>query len=255
MTNNIITIANKFRIYSIAAQWERIEKSPSLSSAISQLLIWEDEERKRRRFDLLMRKNGLKKLDFMANFDWKWPTKIDKEQIEDFFSLKFMIENVNIVLIGANGLGKTMIAQNLIHAASSQGHSALFVESARMLDDLITQTKNVGLERALLRYVKPKLLAIDEVGYLAYDTRHADLLFQLMNRRTENSSTIITTNRPFAEWPSVFPNAASVTALVDRLIERCEVAKIEGASYRAKKFKEREIQRRANKKDASLAVD
>ena len=255
MTNNLIKTANYLRIYSIAAQWENIEKKPALLSVLTELLTWEEEERKRRRLELLMRKNGLKQIDFMADFDWKWPKKIDKEQIEDFFSLKFMIENVNIVLIGANGLGKTMIAQNLIQTACKQGYSALFVESSRMLADLMTQTANVGLERALLRYVKPKLLAIDEVGYLAYDTRHADLLFQLMNRRTPNSSTIITTNRPFAEWPSVFPNAASVTALVDRLIERCEVSKIEGASYRTKKFTERENQRRTNKKNNSLGIE
>jgi DNA replication protein DnaC len=98
------------------------------------------------------------------------------------------------------------------------------------------------------KYLKPKLLAIDEIGYLSYDNRHADLLFQLINRRSRNSSTIITTNRAFAEWPSVFPNAACVSALVDRLIEKCEICKIEGASFRAKKFQEREAARTANKK-------
>ena len=248
MTNNLVQIANKLRIFSIDAQWENIEKLPELLNNVTKILHWEEEERRRRHLDLLARKNGLKKFDMMSGFDWLWPKKIDKEQIEDFFSLRFMVENVNIVLIGPNGVGKSMIAQNLVYSASQQGYSSLFVESARMLDDLITQTTNVGLERALQRYVKPKLLAIDEVGYLAYDSRHADLLFQLMNRRTKNSSTIITTNRPFAEWPSVFPNAASVTALVDRLIERCEVSKIDGDSYRAKRFKEREITRVKNRK-------
>ena len=114
MTNEFLQRANKLRIYSIASQWEVIEKRPELLKHITQLLAWEEEERNRRRLDLLVRKNGLKKFDFMATFDWQWPKKINREQIEDFFSLKFMIENVNIVLFGPNGVGKTMIAQNLI---------------------------------------------------------------------------------------------------------------------------------------------
>jgi DNA replication protein DnaC len=248
MTNNLPQKANQLRIYSIASQWETIQKKPELLNYVTQILTWEEEERKRRRLELLVRKNGLKSLESMAIFDWKWPKKINREQIEDFFSLKFMLENVNIILIGPNGVGKSMIAQNLVHTASQQGYSALFTESANMLDELIKQATHLGLERALQRYVKPKLLAIDEIGYLSYDTRHADLLFQLMNRRSKNSSTIITTNRPFAEWSSVVPNAACVTALVDRLIERCEVCKIEGDSFRGRRFQEREAKRQLNKK-------
>jgi DNA replication protein DnaC len=248
MTNNLMQRANQLRIYSIAAYWDEIKKIPKLMEHIEQILSWEEEEKKRRQLDLLVRKNGLKKFDFMAEFDWKWPKKINREQIEDFFSLKFIIEKSNIVLIGPNGVGKTMIAQNLVHTASQQGYSALFVESSRMLNDLIIQTTNSGLEKALQRYVKPKVLAIDEVGYLAYDSRHADLLFQLMQRRSKNSSTIVTTNRSYSEWPSVFPNAACVTALIDRLIEQCEVSKIEGDSYRAKRFQEKEMARQSARK-------
>jgi DNA replication protein DnaC len=252
MKNNLVQRANQLRSYCISMYWEEIKKTPKFMEYIEQILDWEEEEKKRRHLDLLVRKNGLKKFDFMADFEWKWPKKINRAQIEDFFSLRFMIEKSNIVLIGPNGVGKTMIAQNLIHTASQQGYSALFVESSRMLNDLIIQTTNAGLEKALQKYVKPKLLAIDEVGYLAYDSRHADLLFQLMQRRSKSSSTIVTTNRPFAEWSSVFPNAACVTALIDRLIEQCEVAKIEGDSYRAKRFQEKEAARQSARKKTDL---
>jgi DNA replication protein DnaC len=248
MTNNIQQKANKCRIYSVASQWETIQKNPELLKHVEQILRWEEEERERRRLDLLVRKNGLKNITPIATFDWEWPKKINREQIEDFFSLKFMLENVNIIFIGPNGVGKSMIVKNLVQKASQQGYSALFTESSTMLDELITQVTNSGLERALQRYIKPKLLAIDEIGYLSYDTRHADLLFQLINKRAKNSSTIITTNRPFAEWPSVFPNASCVTALVDRLIENCEVCKIEGPSFRGKRFQEREAARQLSKK-------
>jgi DNA replication protein DnaC len=249
MINNLSQKANQLRIYSIAAQLEIIQKHPELLSHVEQILHWEEEERKKRKLALLVKKNGLKSISPMATFDWSWPKKINREQIEDFFSLTFMMENVNIILIGPNGVGKSMIAKNLVQTASQRGFSALFAESSKMLDELITQTKIIGLEKSLQKYVKPKLLAIDEIGYLAYDHRHADLLFQLITRRSKNSSTIITTNRPFAEWSSVFPNAPCVTALVDRLIERCEVCKIDGNSFRAKRFQEREAERQLKRKN------
>lgn len=247
MTNNLPQKANQLRIYSIASQWETIQKKPELLKNVEQILHWEEEERKKRKLALLVRKNGLKSITPMATFDWQWPKKINREQIEDFFSLTFMLENVNIILIGPNGIGKSMIAQNLVQIASQNGYSALFTESSKMLDELMTETKIIGLEKSLQPYLKPKLLAIDEIGYLAYDQRHADLLFQLIDRRSKTSSTIITTNRPFVEWPTVFPNANSVSALVDRLVERCEICKIEGSSYRAKRFQEREAERQKKK--------
>jgi DNA replication protein DnaC len=248
MTNNFIQKANQLRMYSISKKWETIEKIPELLKHVKQILTWEEDERLRRKLELLVKKNGIKTVEHIATFDWQWPKKINREQIEDFFSLKFLSENVNIILIGPNGVGKSMIAKNLVQTASEQGFSAMFTESSVLLDDLIKQATISGLERALQRYVKPKLLAIDEIGYLSYDSRHADLLFQLINRRTQNSSTIITTNKVFSEWPSVFPNAACVTALIDRLIERCEVCKIEGASFRGKRFQERETERKKNRK-------
>ena len=136
MTNNLPQKANQLRIYSIASQWETIQKKPELLKNVEQILHWEEEERKKRKLALLVRKNGLKSITPMATFDWQWPKKINREQIEDFFSLTFMLENVNIILIGPNGIGKSMIAQNLVQIASQNGYSALFTESSKMLDEL-----------------------------------------------------------------------------------------------------------------------
>src|SRR5512143_3909137 len=94
---------------------------------------------------------------------------------------------------------------------------------------------------------------VDEVGYLSYSNRHADLLFELINRRYENASTVITSNRPFAEWPEVFPNAACVVSMVDRLLHHAEIIAIEGTSYRLKEAQERAEQRSAQRRKAKSA--
>jgi DNA replication protein DnaC len=179
----------------------------------------------------------------MCDFDWKWPTRIDRAAIEELFRFDFLSEAANVVLIGSNGLGKTTIAQNLAHAALLAGHTALFVSASVMLNDLVAQDGPSALARRLRRYVRPQLLVIDEVGYLSYGTEHADLLFDIVNRRNQDRSTVVTTNKEFREWNEVFPNSASVVALVDRLVHRSEIVHIEGESYRLKEAKEREESR------------
>jgi DNA replication protein DnaC len=110
-----------------------------------------------------------------------------------------------------------------------------------------------ALRRRLGRYAVPDVLVIDEVGYLSYSNRHADLLFELISRRYQNNSTIVTSNRPFAEWSEVFPNAACVVSLVDRLVHHAEVISIEGESYRLKEARER-ADKRARQRGATKAA-
>ena len=108
-----------------------------------------------------------------------------------------------------------------------------------MLNDLAAQDGPSALSRRLRRYVRPALLVIDEVGYLSYSPQHADLLFDIVNRRNLDRSTVVTTNKAFSEWNEVFPNSSSVVALVDRLVHRSEILEIDGESYRLKEAKER----------------
>ena len=131
------------------------------------------------------------------------------------------------------------------------GHSVIFMTASELLNDLASQESSPALRRRLRRYSRPELLVIDEVGYLSYDSRHADLLFQVVSRRNQEKSTLVTTNRRFAEWNEVFPNASCVVALVDRLVHRAEIVQIDGESYRVKDAHEREARRassRAKKK-------
>jgi DNA replication protein DnaC len=137
-----------------------------------------------------------------------------------------------VVLVAPQGLGKTMIAQNLAHAAVLAGSHVLFTTAAQLLLDLGSLESARSLARRLNHYASRGLLLIDEIGYLSYDGRAADLLFQVVSRRYERRSLVLTTNLPFSEWPTIFPNAATATALIDRLVHHADILTLEGDSYR-----------------------
>ena len=154
-------------------------------------------------------------------------------------ALDFLKEAANVVLVGPNGVGKSTLAQNIAHQAPIEGHTVLFTSAGQLLGDLCALDSDSALRRRLRHYARPELLVIDEVGYLSYSNRHADLMFELVSRRYQTRSTMITTNRPFAEWREVFPNAACVVSLIDRLVHNAEIVAIEGESYRLKEARER----------------
>ena len=133
-----------------------------------------------------------------------------------------------------------MILRNLADRALNAGHHVVVRTASDLLADLIKQESSVARARRLAAYVRAHLLCIDEVGYLSYDARHADLLFEVVTRRYEKGrSILLTTNKPFAEWPTTFPNAACVVTLVDRLMHKSEIVTIEGDSYRLREAEER----------------
>jgi DNA replication protein DnaC len=199
----------------------------------------EEKERARRSLERRLRCSHLGRFKSIADFDWAWPSRIDRDRIEAALRLEFLEETRNIVLIAPQGLGKTMIAQNIAHEAILKGHSVLFVTAAQLLLDLAAQDSARSLDRKLRHYSSHGLLVIDEVGYLAFDNRNADLLFQVISRRYEKRSLVLTTNLPFREWPSVFPNATCATALIDRVIHHADVISIEGKSYRLRQAEDR----------------
>jgi DNA replication protein DnaC len=213
---------------------------------LEQLGQIEADERSRRSLERRLRLSGIKSFKPMADFDWSWPAKIERDVIERALTLDFLHEGRNLVLVGRNGLGKTMIAQNICHAAVLAGSSVLFRSAPALLEELHRQTPE-GRRRKLRGYANVGLLCIDEVGYLSFDDKAADLLYEVINRRYERKSVIVTTNRPFKEWNEVFPNATCIVTLLDRLLHHADVTVIEGSSYRVRESEQETAARRRKK--------
>jgi len=231
--------ARDLRLYGLLEHWEQAAST----AWVDTLLDWEEQERSRRSLERRLRDAHIGRFKPLCDFDWTWPTRCDRAAIDALMSLDFIKDAANAVLIGPNGVGKSTLARNIAHQAVVQGYTVLFAQAGQMLGDLTALDSDTALRRRLRHYAAPKLLCIDEVGYLSYSNRHADLLFELISRRYENTSTLITTNRPFADWREVFPNAACVVSLVDRLVHNAEVIPIDGESYRLKEAQERSDQR------------
>jgi DNA replication protein DnaC len=210
---------------------------------LEELCQAELRERHRRSLERRLRLSGIKRFKSMADFDWDWPKKIDRDIIERALTLDFVKEGRNLILIGANGLGKTMIAKNIAYAAVMAGHSVLFRTAADILEDLECDSPELR-RRKLRAYARPHVLCIDEVGYLSYDNDAADLLYQVVNRRYEQRSIVITTNRIFKEWNEVFPNASCIITLLDRLTHHADVTVIKGDSYRVRESEQEAAARR-----------
>ena len=227
--------ARRLGLYGLIAQWAELCGEPWLKRVIE----LEEIERQRRSLERRIKSASLGRFKPMADFDWAWPKKIDRDAVEELFTFEFLQEAANAVIVGPNGLGKTMITQNLAHQALLRGETVRFTTASDMLNDLAAQNSDASLSRRLRRYCQPRLLIIDEVGYLSYDSRHADLLFEVVTRRYQQHSVVLSTNKSFAEWSEVFPNASCVVALIDRLVHRAEIINIEGESYRLKEAKER----------------
>jgi DNA replication protein DnaC len=216
--DDVIALASKHR-------WGPVE-------LLGYVVEQEARERARKSMERRRARAKLGRFGMMADFDWAWPTRIDRPAIESALKLDFLAERRNLVLVAPQGLGKTMIAQNIAHQAVVEGHTALFTTASQLLLDLGAQDSPRALDRRLKHYGRAALLVIDEVGYLSYDARNADLLFQVVSRRYEEKSLVLTTNLPFGDWATIFPNAACATALIDRIVHHADIITIEGKSYR-----------------------
>jgi len=199
---------------------------------LEHLVESEQQERTRRSLERRLLRSRLGRFTPLTEFDWAWPKRIDRPIVDAVLQLDFLAGARNVVLVAPQGLGKTMIAQNIAYAAVLAGHHVLFKTAAELLLDLGAQQSARGLARRLNHSATRGRLVIDEIGYLSYDARAADLLFQVVSRRYERRSLVLTTNLPFSEWPTIFPNAATATALIDRVVHHAEIITIEGDSYR-----------------------
>jgi DNA replication protein DnaC len=171
----------------------------------------------------------------LDQFDWNWPKKINRTQIQNLFRLAFVPEKGNVVFMGGVGLGKSHLASALGYAACLAGYSVLFTTAVDIINTLTAAQAAHRLKAELKRLLSPQMLCIDEVGYLPIDKTGADLLFQVISQRYERGSIVLTTNQAYKHWPKVFNNDSTLTsAVLDRLLHHAETAIIEGKSYRMK---------------------
>lgn len=171
----------------------------------------------------------------LDSFRFDWPKKINRLQVQDLFRLQFIQERANVILLGLVGLGKTHLATALGYAACQRGYSVLFANAIDVVNTLSAAQNKGALKAELKKYLAPSTLILDEIGYLPIDQRGADLLFQVISQRYERGSIVLTTNKAFKQWPSIFNGDSTITsAVLDRLLHHAETVLIDGSSYRMK---------------------
>jgi DNA replication protein DnaC len=249
-TTDLRARLQRLGLFGLIACWSEIADKPWLT----ELVQLEEAEHQRRSLDRRLRAARIGAFKTIADFDWDWPKKIDRQAIEELFSLGFLEDGVNAILLGPNGVGKSMILRNLAHHSLVRGHTVRVTTASDMLAELAAPDSSTLLARRLKRFTTPKLLCIDEVGYLSYSSRYADLLFEVVTRRYDaHKPVVLSTNKAFSEWSEVFPHAACTVTLVDRLVHRSEIIEIEGDSYRLKEAKERSAQKQSARRQKRAA--
>jgi DNA replication protein DnaC len=202
---------------------------------LRRLLEGECLRRRDNRIQRRIRSAHIPVIKTLDTFNWSWPKKINRAQIQNLFRLAFLADHGNVIFLGGVGLGKTHLASALGYAACLQGHSVLFTTAIDLINTLSAAQAEHRLKTELKKYIVPSLLVLDEVGYLPIDKQGADLLFQVISARYECGSIVLTTNKAFKQWSSIFNNDSTLTsAVLDRLLHHAEPVMIEGASYRMK---------------------
>ena len=211
------------------------QKQLSHLAYLAELIEGEAGRRETRAIERRIQKARFPYLKTMENFDWTWPKKINRPQIQNLFRLAFVATNTNVVFISTVGLGKTHIAIALGNAACIRGHSVLFTTAVDIINTLAAAQSAGRLKREMARYLKPDLLIIDELGFLPIDKYGADLLFQIISHRYERAPMAITTNRAYKHWSQIFNNDSTLTsAILDRVLHHVDTVIIEGKSYRTR---------------------
>jgi DNA replication protein DnaC len=208
------------------------------TEAINRLLSAQIQLRNNRRLQAAMRSSRLPAVKTLETFDFSFQPSIKREQIESLHELGFIDRKENIVLLGPPGVGKTHLAVSLAIAAAQRGRRVYY----GTLIDLITSLEEAQaagqLRRRLAVLSHPSLLVVDEIGYLPVNHTGAVLFFQLMNRRYEKASTVLTSNKGFDEWGEVLGDDVMAAALIDRVLHHCHLVNIRGNSYRMREHTE-----------------
>ena len=220
--------------YSSLAQ-EAAQKNWTQLDFLSRLVEGEALRRKDRATQRRVEAARCPLLKTLEQFNWSWPKKINRAQVQNLFRFAFLKDKANVIFLGSTGLGKTHLATALAYEACLAGHTVLFTTAIDIINGLAAAQATHRLKAELRKYLSPSIVLIDELGYLPIDKTGADLLFQVFSQRYETGSTIVTSNQAYKNWPKVFNNDATLTsAVLDRLLHHAETVVMEGRSYRMK---------------------
>ena len=209
-------------------------KEKNFIEALYELTDKEKTFRRERLMTNSVKTAGFPYLKKFEDYDFSFQPSLDKEEIEDLLSLRFVENQENIIFVGSPGTGKTHLATSIGIEAALHRYGVHFVTCQKLMNDLSQSLEENRLEKRLKQYSGYKVLIIDEIGYLTMDIEQANLFFQLISRRYERKSTIITTNKSLSKWAEIFSDPIITNDILDRLLHHCHLVNIIGPSYRTK---------------------
>ena len=215
------------------ATGKAIARNDSPTALLDHLMREQLRVRLEERAQRALKRAAIFPLTTLDSYDFDYPKSIDRDVVTKAASLEFLDEKANVVFLGPSGVGKTHLANAIGQLACLRGRRVRFTTAADLVNDLVAAQSRNGLHRRLALWATYELLLVDELGYLSFDARGADLLYQVFNRRYQRASTIVTTNLPFKEWGKLFHNAAAASAIADRLVHRGLLVRIAGKSRRS----------------------
>jgi DNA replication protein DnaC len=210
-----------------------ISRNDSPTALLDHLVREELRVQFERRAQTALKRSNIFPLATLDNYDFTYPKSIDRDAVMNAASLQFLADKTNCVFLGPSGVGKTHLANSIGQLACLRGYRVRFTTAADLVNDLVSAQARNGLHRRLALWASFELLLLDELGYLSFDARGADLLYQVLNRRYQRASTIVTTNLPFKDWGTLFHNSAAASAIADRLVHRGLLIQILGKSRRS----------------------
>jgi DNA replication protein DnaC len=215
------------------ASAKAIARNDSPLTLLDHLMREELRVQTERKTRAAIKRSAIFPLTTLDGFDFDFPKSIDKDLVLRAAALDFIKERANVVFVGPSGVGKTHLANAIAQMACLRGTRVRFTTAADLVNDLVAAQARNALHKRLALWTIPQLLVVDELGYLSFDARGADLLYQVFNRRYQRASTIVTTNLAFKDWGKLFQNAAAASAIADRLVHKGILIKILGKSKRS----------------------
>lgn len=216
---------------------EAAKTEPSYLAFLDRLLDEETASKQRKRVAMGLQIARFPTVKTLDEFDFRFQPSIDARLVHELATSRYVAQTENVLVFGPPGVGKTHLAIALGRAAVEAGHTVLFTSATALLAALAKAESEGQLSDRLAFYTKPKLLVIDELGYLPFEKRSAHLFFQLVARRYERASMLVTTNQMVGQWGGVFGDDVLAAAILDRLLHHSHTLLIQGESYRLKQKK------------------